>query len=52
MKFTSNFFPVQANISDFLDSVNSLVNMPRKIQMAIDQAICGKLWGMLKEARK
>ena len=23
-KFTSNFFPVQANISDFLDSVNSL----------------------------
>ena len=28
------------------------LNMPRKIQMAIDQAICGKLWGMLKEARK
>ena len=24
MKLTSNFFPVQANISDFLDSVNSL----------------------------
>ena len=24
MRFTSNFFPVQANISDLIDSVNSL----------------------------